>query len=58
MLVMIKRILIDVLLHSGYVDEPIRKRLTNSDAEDIAQRNIHGSMSNILHTQSKLLNSN
>ncbi|KAL5251179.1 hypothetical protein ACHWQZ_G016775 [Mnemiopsis leidyi] len=37
----------------GYMDEPIRKRLTNADAESIAYRNIHGSMSNILHTQNE-----
>ena len=34
------------------MDEPIKKRLTNSDAEFIAQKNINGSMANILHRQS------
>ena len=47
-------IISELISFSGYMDEPIRKRLTNADAENIAHRNVHGSMSNILHTQSML----
>ncbi|XP_063687134.1 enkurin domain-containing protein 1-like isoform X3 [Bolinopsis microptera] len=39
--------------NKGYMDEPIRKRLAGSDAQDIAHKNIHGSMSNILQGQNE-----
>jgi len=38
---------------SGFRDEPVRKRLTNSDAEFIAKKNQQGTMSDIIYTQSK-----